>query len=191
MTFLEKLKRDKPNAKPSRIVFNHCPYEYGYEEYFECEVDIVECPNECDKCWNREMPDTEPQFSNPVIEKAYNTGLNDAWELANKIICEISADTLDSIFGYSDIACILDKYTPKEALAKMKEYEKAQNKFEIGDVVVDISHHKGIVVGIRYDNKNVDIWEEGYEVPQEVSTKYLTKTGKKVSLASILEQIGE
>ena len=58
MTFLEKLKEDKPKMIiPKDCIGIGCPKQHGYEN-----VDAV-CGRsgvDCFKCWNREMPDTEP-----------------------------------------------------------------------------------------------------------------------------------
>jgi hypothetical protein len=141
------------------------------------------------------MPNTEPQFSNPVIEKAYNTGLNDAWELAKKICVgkyddyhSFSPKELVSVFDTTDLLHIFN-LTPQEALAKLKAYEEAQ--IEVGDVVKygnteyvvcsifeDFSAHKPNYCGV--DRKGRWLGENN-----------VTKTGKHIDISSILEQIGE
>ncbi len=187
MTFLEKLREDRPKAQTHRIVENHCPYEYGYEEYFECEVDIVECPNECEKCWNREMPE-EPSCDD--VKKAYEQGLTDAWELAKRISLLPSdggynCDTLREVFG-TDLERRIYKFTPQEAMAKLKAYE--DSKIEVGDVVCHREYGNGIVTREDGDFYNV-VCANGDVICFEKNR--VTKTGKHIEIKAILEQIGE
>lgn len=49
MTFKEKYKKDFPEAGD----YCGCPCTYGYEEGFWCELD-----DNCDECWDREMPES-------------------------------------------------------------------------------------------------------------------------------------
>lgn len=63
--------------------------------------------------------------------KGYEEGLNAGWELARKIWLPeskggINANTVKDIFG-CDYYEIADKYTLKEALAKLEAYEKAKD----------------------------------------------------------------
>lgn len=76
----------------------------------------------------------------------YERGLNDAWELARKIVSlspqegGYSCYDMHDIFGPSTLREISDKFTVQEALAKAQEYEKKKaeeeaNKLVPGDVV--------------------------------------------------------
>ena len=69
---------------------------------------------------------------NPEVEESYNRGLNDAWELARKIICDRDGDfgltELDSIFDKTIFNYIFKDNTYEQALAKVKEYEKSIHK---------------------------------------------------------------
>lgn len=74
-----------------------------------------------------------------AIEKAYNRGLNDAWELAKKIVLPdhlggYTVDELEDIFGKKTFTSLMNTFSPQEALAKVKAYEE-QNEIRVGDVV--------------------------------------------------------
>lgn len=189
MTFLEKAKLE---SKEKRIKFSEdglprgCPYKYGYEEDHSCS-DV-----ECIECWDREMPDTE-EFVEPKctfeteVQNAYNKGLNDAWEVAKKFFADMKETELEKIFGEDWSFYKIMDMTPQEALAKLKAYEEAQNKIEIGDVIT-YAGEKGLVLDCPYNKFLVltnDGWiQEWYECDVE-------KTGKYIDIQSILEQIGE
>lgn len=55
-------------------------------------------------------------------EKAYQKGLNDAWEAARKI-ADMPSDVMVEIFGYCDP---IYNNSASEAIAKIKEYEDSQ-----------------------------------------------------------------
>lgn len=61
MTFREKLKKEKPGYVGDIYVggARGCPCDYGYESVNNrpCETG-GSC--RCEKCWDREIPDTEP-----------------------------------------------------------------------------------------------------------------------------------
>lgn len=100
-------------------------------------------------------------------ETEYNRGLNDAWELAQRIACQwsigYSIEELDEIFGNERIgtASTMRNYTYQEALAKVEAYEKKkaeeEAKLEPGDVVAVDSRkcvgYKGIIE--KVDDKNI------------------------------------
>lgn len=72
-------------------------------------------------------------------DEAYNKGLDDAWELAKKIVLPdhlggYTVDELKDIFGKNTFASLMNTFTPQEALAKVKAYEE-HNEIKVGDVV--------------------------------------------------------
>lgn len=72
-------------------------------------------------------------------DELYNKGLNDAWELAKKIVLPdhlggYTVDELKDIFGKNTFASLMNTFTPQEALAKVKAYEE-HNEIKVGDVV--------------------------------------------------------
>ena len=137
MTFLEKFKEDNRTFYVNDSCTNiGCPANYGYEMHRKCKG------HSCNKCWNREMPDTESltekeKAIEAMIDNTYNKGfedgvakgLNDAWELAKKLHldkCDYE-DALDDndirkIFGTLDLAEVMN-LTPQEVIVKLKTYE--------------------------------------------------------------------
>lgn len=58
MTFREKLRKEHPECIKENCLggCDGCPFEYGYEKKEKiCEVN----EEECRKCWDREIPETE------------------------------------------------------------------------------------------------------------------------------------
>ena len=188
MTFLEKAKNDLKYEEFSGDGLPcKCPCKYGYEKEYSCSG------VECEDCWNREMPNTEPKADKSfTVQSAYRKGKKDAWELANKIYT-MSDKEFDDVFGYvhkEDIFCYLNY---DEALAKLKAYEEAQIK--VGDVVAwtDFADDtfNGVVLDFKdnTDNEVVVFNENGCVDVWKIAD--CKKTGKHIDIQSILEQIGE
>lgn len=73
-----------------------------------------------------------------IAEKAYQSGLKDAWEAARKIVCRISdggytQDLLDGIFGSHNYQLIMAQYSASDAVEKISKYEPEQH--QVGDEV--------------------------------------------------------
>lgn len=118
--------------------------------YLECKVTDIDIPN---NNYRLAFVDYEGEYStvgwvdkevlHPVNE-SYNQGLNDAWELARKIVLPTfhggyTWDEVENIFGTKHICknhiSVLFNFTPQEALAKVKAYEEERNEIKVGDVV--------------------------------------------------------
>lgn len=205
MTFREKLQNEYPNADIDEIVRGYCPDCYGYEEESKCGDGAGW---NCEKCWNREMPNTEPKSDGiPVIPQSevnasingyrqgrsegYNEGLNDgrndAWELCKKLLCDNTLEENLNALGYIWTSDIIKNYTPQEALAKLKAYEE-QKKIEVGDIVVIPPNEIAVVT----KEKEKDV----YVCFSDGSGGYFKKDackkiGKHIDIKTILEQIGE
>lgn len=127
------------------------------------------------------------------MEKTYIDGLNDAWELANKLVqnkMNILGDELGKIFdGHMFLEDIFDNFTPQEALSKLKAYEEAQ--IEVGDVVkLDGTCYTYVVTVIQEESDGTyycGLSKNGKWFAQN----NVTKTGKHLDIKSILESIGE
>lgn len=121
-------------------------------------------------------------------ETEYNRGLNDAWELAQRIACQwsigYSIEELDEIFGNERIgtASTMRNYTYQEALAKVEAYEKKKAeeaaKLEPGDVVKVIDNgnpyntYHGVYLGtMDYSHY---IQERGSHCPTTFNKHYFT-----------------
>ena len=99
-----------------------------------------------------------------IAEKAYQRGLNDAWEAARKIACDrphggFRIDTKQHIFGASDYAYILANYNASEAIDGIKAYEQEQ-QIAIGDEVVFYNGEKCVVTVVG-DGQVAEVMDKG------------------------------
>ena len=126
-----------------------------------------------------------------TLERYYEKGLNDAWELARKVSLDnyegaYSVKELKNIFGFNSLQDVFRHYSIQEALAKLEAYEKEQN-IKVGDIVYnDDTMEEGVVTHI--DNGEIFmLYDDG-----SCGNTYgnLTKTGKHIDIQSILQQIG-
>lgn len=131
----------------------------------------------------------------PILTKTYEDGLNEAWELAKKIICNIEygglhTSELEQIFGYTEFDDVLKNYTPQEASAKIAEWERKQ-EIRVGDILQDKDTGKEVVVSHTESReaKNIFvIFPDGS--CGECEAKDFTKTGRTIDIAGLLAQIG-
>lgn len=143
-------------------------------------------------------PDVCIRFKSPAecifAEKTYSDGLNDAWELARKIVMGEEDGGFDSqevidVFGKSRYYSFKD-FTAEEALAKIESYEK-EKEIKVNDIVkVKGERGLGIVTAVCPTGIIYVLWDDGgcgdYE-PCE-----LEKTGRTAEgLADLLRQIKE
>lgn len=128
------------------------------------------------------------------VSKTYEDGLNDAWELARKLYCDIKTHELKEIFDcksnhYVDnsivFGWILNELTPQEALAKIEAYEESK-AIKVGDVVY-ADGVQGVVIDIISDEGCYTYNENG--CVEEHKYNYLKKTGRHIDITQILEQI--
>lgn len=202
MTFLDKARSER---KEKEIKFGEdgfpigCPEDYGYENVRRG------CSSDCEECWNREIPGTEPK---PEIDaadyidiytegynKGHDEGMTDVWELALKY-SRMSDSEREEIFNISNERFFFDSesMTPQEALAKLKAYE--DSKIKVGDEVFckaltefDDRANKenyGVVTGIYSDHYEI-LMKNGDTTGFKL--KECEKTGKHIDIQSILEQI--
>lgn len=89
--------------------------------------------------------------------KAYNRGLNDAWDAARKLVHRINGGYTETekkiIFDTSTSDSILLNYTATEAIAKIKAYEDKQKQdaeIKVGDEVIVDDGVRAIVIGKSY-----------------------------------------
>lgn len=98
-------------------------------------------------------------------EYIYKQGLNDAWDLAQKIGGVDHPDSWDGdelyeIFGTTAAVNVFDRFSYQEALTKVEEYEKRKAVIPvIGDVVKVVDNgdkyntHYGVYLGV-HDNRH-------------------------------------
>lgn len=131
----------------------------------------------------------------PVEHKTYESGLEDAWELAKKIVLKaekggFNYDDFVRIFGIGYYTTLFEKMTVEEALAKIEAYEK-EKEIKVNDIVkVKDERGLGIVTAVCPAGIVYVLWDDGgcgdYE-PCE-----LEKTGRTAEgLDLLLRQIKE
>lgn len=118
-----------------------------------------------------------------TLERYYEKGLEDAWELARKIFT-FNNNKMEEIFGVAGKRSAFDDLSPQEALAKLEAYEK---EIKVGDVVKDGKNY--FLVTKRYDNTFEGMSDEGY-LYCGLSLRDCEKTGKHIDLTDIFKQIG-
>lgn len=123
------------------------------------------------------------------IVKTYEMGLNDAWNLAKKLVMGVEDGGFDSqevidVFGKNRYYSFKD-LTAAEALAKIEK----EKEIKVGDVVEDEEGTKALVIDEATENTCFVFTENGcvedwYKVD-------LKNTGKKILIGDLLRQIGE
>lgn len=126
------------------------------------------------------------------MDKTYVDGLRDAWELAKKIYDSpydggLTNEAIEEIFGCK-FGSVTRKYTAEEALAKIEVYEK-EKEIKVENVVEDEEGTKALVIDEATENTCFVFTENG--CVEEWYKRDLKNTGKKISIESLLRQIGE
>ena len=136
------------------------------------------------------------QIAKDIQDEAYQRGLDDAWEVAKKVVLNpddggLSILELNEIFNCATIQQVFRKYTLSEVIAKLKAYEEKQNnKFEFGDEIIGLNGIKGCVVSKDNEGYNTmyALFDE-CRVPQDVTQSNYRKTGKHYDIEKILEEM--
>ena len=133
----------------------------------------------------------------PIKENTYDQGMNDAWEMMRRFVCfpehgGMYGAELEEIFGVVDAEKILNNFTPQEVKAKIEAWEKANAEIKVGDVVnMKYQYSEGIfVVTCIKDDMYTLMNPEGRFIRMCSKEGIMTKTGRSVDIASVLEQIG-
>ena len=159
-------------------------YTQGYTDGFEDGKKSVENLSE--------------KITDKDIDDAYDRGLNDAWEAAGKIFKGIDgggffASELIEIFGEIPLSTILERNTPQEAIAKIKEYEgkkKQDAEINVGDEVIDEFGIKAVVVRVvHYSEEDGILTWDGVQMAI-ASANELKKTGRTFpEIVEILKEL--
>ena len=117
------------------------------------------------------------------VEGAYQRGLGDAWQLAEDVIYN-RGNVLD-ILNCATVGAAFDKYSARQALGMLEEYEsKQKDRIEVGDEVI-APCGKAVVTLIETDDLVHYLYSGGdYGC---IEPQKLKKTGKHYDIASILE----
>lgn len=141
-------------------------------------------------CELKTGPELCIRFGSPaecIAGKTYSDGLSDAWELAKKL-ANSSSNEFAEIFGAKGLYSIVCCFSYEEALAKIEAYEK-EKEIKVGDVVEDEEGTKALVIDEATENTYFVFTENG--CVEDWYKMDLKKTGNKISIESLLRQIGE
>lgn len=143
-----------------------------------------------DKGYKDGKADTPFTDTEEAEKKAYNRGLNDAWDAA-KWLYNNPIDLEEDIFN-CDIWEIYSKYTAQEVVHKIKAYEDKQKQdaeIKVGDEIVYSDGIKGVVVGISNTVGQISVLNNKYDVPQLLVKNRAKKTGR--TFPQIAEALAE
>lgn len=112
--------------------------------------------------------------------KTYEDGLNEAWELARKIVCRETdggkpIKWVEDTFGSVRTDIVMRNYSASEAIDAVESYEK----LKVGDEVEHVdTYDKVIVTHASKDTQHIDImWEDG-SVGIRAPIEKFKKTGR-------------
>lgn len=163
-------------------------FNIGDKVFLECEVSEKDMSDNTyrlkHKDWDGEYSITsfvkDKALHTP--DKAYNKGLDDAWELAKKIVLPdhlggYTVDELKDIFGKGTYTSLMNTFSPQEALAKVKAYEEEHNEIKVGDVVkLKGTSHEAVVTRVT-EISIYCLFRDG-SCDSYVDKENLEKTGK-------------
>ncbi len=118
--------------------------------------------------------------------EGYDRGLEDAWELAKEIWCTYTGGQLEEIFGIMVAEEVMDEFTPQEATAKIKAYEE---EIKVGDVLLSKNGDVCVVTRILSKECFYGMLKDGSSGAHK--SKYYKKTGKRIDIQKILDEIGK
>lgn len=124
----------------------------------------------------------------------HQQGLDDAWYTINKIASIPYAKRSEIFDGQQDILSIVQKFSPSEATAMLREYEQQKLEIKVGDEVEAYSG-KAIVFCTSIDkkgNKFCQYWYPSADRFDKNKTTNLKKTGRHFQqVAELLEAMKE
>ena len=129
----------------------------------------------------------------PTDSKTYEDGIKEAWDIAKKVVSipkngGFTNEEIKDIFGTQYRSEVFKKYTATEASKKFSEWEK-KTKFSLNDQVINMDGMRGVIMNIVSPNETFFIWwEDGTSGEESVGN--IKRTGLKINVAELLEQIG-
>ena len=136
--------------------------------------------------------------NNNVIP-AQDMTAEEAWEIAKKLK-QMNKDELLEAFRTNVEYIVLRDFTPQQAKAKIEAWEQ-EKKIRVGDVVTITNNdptsitngktvHTGVITSAHSDNYYDLILGDGLAWSYVAGEK-LKKTGRRIDITGLLEQIGE
>lgn len=152
-----------------------------------------------DKGYKDGKADTPFTDTEEAEKKAYNKGLNDAWELVKRIESTpedggLTNKQIVEVFGqYWSSFELYRMFSPGEAMNLMKAYEDKQKQdaeIKVGDEIVYSDGIKGVVVGISNTVGQISVLNNKYDVPQLLVKSRAKKTGRTFpQIAEVLAEL--
>lgn len=141
--------------------------------------------------------DRQYVYSEKRFRSGYDTGVEDAWNTA-RMICNnvynggISSEDLKEIFGTEEPSHIIQDNTMQDAVEKINTW-KEEKIIHVGDVVKfrdEDNNYIGVVISFnKFTHGIANILTSGGGLMVETDER-LTKTGRTIDIAGLLEQIG-
>lgn len=137
----------------------------------------------------------EENKSATEVAKAYEKGLNEAWELAKRITSPhgYSVEDLSTIFGNNVVSQLLNE-SPNFLLMKEREYQTYISPLDVGDIVIKrCTSSKGIILKIdnKYgeykDIKYTVVFSNGYL--EQLCRSEILPTGNSVDIEAIFKDL--
>lgn len=129
--------------------------------------------------------------------KTYEDGLNEAWEVARKIVCidGYNLSELDGIFERHSTSDILKTNTASEAIDRIKKYNAEHEIVHVGDEIYsEPTNCKAVVQGIDTWHRYQCFTDSGKQliIDTETFNDYWAKTGKNYpQIAEVIKQMQE
>lgn len=167
-------------------LFDGCSYHIQIAKltpYTEPDLDAIR-KEVHDKCMS-EAEDLAYKLYSPKIDKAYQRGLNDAWEAVRKIT-KMNDKEASAIFGTWLFQKIFEGNSASEAIEKLQEHE--QGLIKMGDEVL-YEDSKGVVIAPEENGHWAAVFTAGGERICVPDYK-LRKTGKHYpEIANIVREL--
>lgn len=190
----EKVLNIMNSAKDNIIEQLNTAYKNGYED---AKSELVK------KAYKDGYENAKSELGKKVADiahderdRAYQKGLEEAWETAKKIITIYKRPELLNMGFKCDgndynFSIIVEDYTASEAIAKIKEYEEQQKQFVVGDEVYsDAFDDKGIITHITADKVSCVCIICNGSTMMKVGTNGLHKTGRTFpQIAEVLREM--
>ena len=170
----------------------------AYAEYTCGKGDMLCLPvriNEFEDNWlNTNIPltpYTEPDMEK-VSEEAYEKGLSDAWEAANKIL-ELNTGARTKIFSCAPFRNIFAMFSVSEAIERIRQYkqEQKQEQIQVGDEVRNIEN-KWTAVVCNIEGECMTLMDTNGALGDGYNVNRFTKTGRHFpEIAAVLAKMKE
>lgn len=128
-----------------------------------------------------------------VCNTAKAAGQEEAWKLAQKIICSpgYSISELKEIFGSKSISWCISCNTYSEAAAKVAEWERAKEEIHVGDIVrIHEGNDNDLCIICSSSDGYYNAVDEYGAVYPTLYKKMISKTGRHIDVNAWMAQIG-